>query len=122
MKKNLIVCSGLLIICTLFVACWSLGEHVNVAGIWDYTRGNVRGRMKLTQQGGDVYGMATDSNEKFSIKGKVEGGKLMFEGRGGDAGNFKATCGFVTNSVLAGTYTSTEGITGKIQLIRIQLQ
>ena len=122
MKKNLIVCSALLIICTLFVACSSFVEHVNVAGIWDYTRGNMRGRMKLTQQGGDVYGMATDSSGKFSIKGKVEEGKLVLEGRGGDAGNFRATCDFVTNSVLAGTYTSSEGIIGKIQLARVQLK
>jgi hypothetical protein len=118
MKKTLIVISALSLVCMFFAACSSLIENVNATGSWDYTTKTNKGKMELYQQNADVTGTAIDSTGKYEITGRVKDGKLILEGKGGP-GNFTASCNFTSNSTLEGTFTSTEGKTGEVRLIRI---
>jgi hypothetical protein len=117
--------SATLLVSVLFVGCNSIPQTPNLTGAWSYkltdsqTEKISDGKMALTQKVYDVKGSANDAYGEFAVTGTVPGPKFVLKFVKNDKSlNYTINVKMMSNDAFSGTFTTTEGKAGTIEVTR----
>jgi hypothetical protein len=117
--------SATLLVAVLFVGCNSIPQSPNLTGAWSYkltdsqTKKISDGKMTLTQKVYDIKGVANDAYGEFAVTGTVPGPQFVLKFVKNDKSlDYTVNVNMTSNDAFEGTFTTTKGKSGTIEVTR----